>query len=384
MLINGSTDIPAEGIIELVSICLCTYFRYNGSFYRQDKGTPMGSPLSCLIAETVMRTLEKSAMNKYKPKMWVRYVDDTFVIIKRTDVQIFHDLINSIYPDIQFTREEETNSQLPFLDVLVKRDPENNLRTEVYRKDAYAEVILHYDSNHPYAHKINCVTALFNRAETLCSESTQLEDEKRYLFDLFKRNGYPKSFIRNCLRKKPPTPNPVTRNEENSPLIKWIPLPYIEGVSESVARQLRKHNINIAHKPTATIRNLLVKPKDKLSTMDKTKVIYKIPCHSCEKAYCGQTGKKLASRLHEHSLAVKRHDTKSQVAMHSLETGHRFDFANTKIVGTATNKKSREFIEAWNSTDDCLNRHVDLDPTFVALKNHWTRKKPISRNPVLS
>ncbi len=47
--------------------------------YDQLKGTP----ISGVIAEAVLQRLEKEALEEYRPKMWLRYVDDTFVIIKR-------------------------------------------------------------------------------------------------------------------------------------------------------------------------------------------------------------------------------------------------------------------------------------------------------------
>ncbi|BHF79256.1 Alpha-(1,6)-fucosyltransferase [Sparganum proliferum] len=42
-------------IIELLELCLKTFFTFNGQVYEQNKGTPMGSPLSGLIAEAVLR-----------------------------------------------------------------------------------------------------------------------------------------------------------------------------------------------------------------------------------------------------------------------------------------------------------------------------------------
>ncbi|BHF74023.1 hypothetical protein SprV_0401710700 [Sparganum proliferum] len=61
--------------------------------------------------------------NKIRRNICARYVDDTFVIIKRDMVQEFHNALNSVSPDIQFTMEAESNKQLPFLDVLVHREP---------------------------------------------------------------------------------------------------------------------------------------------------------------------------------------------------------------------------------------------------------------------
>nr|VZI03821.1 unnamed protein product [Spirometra erinaceieuropaei] len=109
-----------KNLIDLLKHCLKTFFTFNGAVYEQVKGTPMGSPLSSLIAEAVLQRLEALAFDHYRPRLWVRYVDDTFVIINRDKIGEFTQHLNSIFPDIQFTMEEEKDCQLPFLDVLVQ------------------------------------------------------------------------------------------------------------------------------------------------------------------------------------------------------------------------------------------------------------------------
>ncbi|VDN49842.1 unnamed protein product [Dibothriocephalus latus] len=46
-------------IIKLLELCLKAFFTFNGQVYEQKKATPMGSPLSGLIAETVLQRLEQ-------------------------------------------------------------------------------------------------------------------------------------------------------------------------------------------------------------------------------------------------------------------------------------------------------------------------------------
>ncbi|BHF74030.1 hypothetical protein SprV_0401711400 [Sparganum proliferum] len=105
-------------IIELLELFLKTFFTFNGQVYEQKKATPMGSPLSGLNAEAVLQRLEQLVFSSYPPKFWARYVDDTFVVIKRSEVKAFKALLKSIFPDIQFTMEKEVNNQLPFLELL--------------------------------------------------------------------------------------------------------------------------------------------------------------------------------------------------------------------------------------------------------------------------
>ena len=87
----------------------------------------MGSPISNLIAEAVMQRLEQSIVGQLKPKVWIRYVDDTFVIIKRNDVHEALNCMNHALDGIRFTLEVEQDRRLPFLDILVERTTEGTL-----------------------------------------------------------------------------------------------------------------------------------------------------------------------------------------------------------------------------------------------------------------
>ena len=77
------TSIPAPQLVELVELCVrSSYFQFQDSFYEQVDGTAMGSPLSPVIANLYMESLEGTAIRSaaLQPNLWVRYMDDTFVI----------------------------------------------------------------------------------------------------------------------------------------------------------------------------------------------------------------------------------------------------------------------------------------------------------------
>nr|VZH94581.1 unnamed protein product [Spirometra erinaceieuropaei] len=92
-------------------------------------------------SEWTVKSAERLVFRSYSPKLWARYVDDTSVVIKRNGVQDFKVLLNSIFPDIQFTMEEENNNQLSVVDVNVARTASGRIRTAVpvYMDTAPAE-----------------------------------------------------------------------------------------------------------------------------------------------------------------------------------------------------------------------------------------------------
>ncbi|KAJ4426021.1 hypothetical protein ANN_27648 [Periplaneta americana] len=69
--------------MELLDICLkTTYFVFNNRLFQQNEGMAMGSPLSSLISNIYMEYFEELALStaSHKPTLWLRYVDDTFII----------------------------------------------------------------------------------------------------------------------------------------------------------------------------------------------------------------------------------------------------------------------------------------------------------------
>nr|VZI41105.1 unnamed protein product [Spirometra erinaceieuropaei] len=221
----------------------------------------MGSPISGFIAEAVLQRLESLVFQHHRPKFWARYVDDTFVVVERDQVLTFQEHLNAVFPDIQFTMEEEENNQLAFLDVLVGSKDCGGPKTKVFRKATNTMQVLNFNSNHPISHKRSCVRTLFRRVETHCSEPEDKIAELQYLRRVFKANGYPRNFVGRCIRKRDKRPNRRDTKFSRAP-------PYIKNVAEAVGRLLAPPGFGVAHRPEATIRRLFMKPKDPLSRLE--------------------------------------------------------------------------------------------------------------------
>ena len=100
------TNLTPAQIADLLNFVLrSTYFQYNGSIYEQKDGAAMGSPVSAVIANIFLEDFEEHAIASaiYKPKIWKRYVDDTFTILDRDQVDGFLQHLNNQQTTIRFT-----------------------------------------------------------------------------------------------------------------------------------------------------------------------------------------------------------------------------------------------------------------------------------------
>ena len=100
-LLVSRTMLSVDSIIELLTLCLkTTYFSYEDSLYQQTDGAAMGSPLSPIVANIYMEFFEQKALELTytKPDIWLRYVDDTFILWphNRHDLDNFLNHLNSI------------------------------------------------------------------------------------------------------------------------------------------------------------------------------------------------------------------------------------------------------------------------------------------------
>jgi len=130
-----------------------------------------------------MENTETRALETFvdPPRSWKRYVDDTFVIMKRSKFSEFLTHLNTIESCVQITMEKEKEGCLPFLDLLIKRSPSGHLLSAVYRKPTHSDRYLNFRSEHPIQHKQSVVNTLLERATNLSSTLLDLSNELKYV-----------------------------------------------------------------------------------------------------------------------------------------------------------------------------------------------------------
>ena len=179
--LNSHTrNVQMDNLTEMLTLCVETnYFGMGSDIYQQEEGLAMGLPLSLVLANMFMEYFEEMALwsTSLKPSIWLRYVDDTFILWPhQEDVQILLDPVSSIRPSLQFTMDKELDNKLPFLDVFVTRT-EQGFRSSVYRKPTFTGQYLNFNSHHPYTVKKGIVRCLQHRSNTISSDNDAYQEK---------------------------------------------------------------------------------------------------------------------------------------------------------------------------------------------------------------
>ena len=164
-----------EFILEGIELILKNNsFYFDGTFYRQIKGTAMGTKFAPTYATLSIAYLEVKLYERvntecgeeytgYFKQYWKRFLDDCFIPWTRseTDLDKLHFIIllsppflylNSLHPDIKFTKEY-SNKEQAFLDVLLKNE-KGHIETDIHYKETDSKQYLLFSSCHPVILKL--------------------------------------------------------------------------------------------------------------------------------------------------------------------------------------------------------------------------------------
>ncbi|XP_018399984.1 PREDICTED: uncharacterized protein LOC108777557 [Cyphomyrmex costatus] len=121
--ISRGCPLPREEFQKAIKFVLeSTFFVFDNKTYRQYFGTPMGSPLSPIIADLVMRRLETVTLPPFRGDLlfYFRYVDDVCMAILAEKIDTLFQAFNSFHPRLQFTLEIG-GDKLNFLDTTISK-----------------------------------------------------------------------------------------------------------------------------------------------------------------------------------------------------------------------------------------------------------------------
>ena len=339
-----------DAYLSVAKLCMKqNVFSFRGKFYKQTFGLSMGSKLSPLLAELFMSDFETNAQKqKGFPRIWKRYVDDIFALVRERDLPQTLIMLNSLHSSINFTVEKENEGKLPFLDLLISKKEDNTLSFGIYRKPTSTDRYITADSNHFGAQKQAAFHSMAHRLHSIPMEKEEFETEIHKIRQAAVQNGYDHSFVNKILRKheRKKHRRDATTLEPEREDIKRISLPFYPAITNKIKNTLRKHGFAIVYKSVNTLRDNLVNLKDKIVS-DERSGIYQIPCNDCTAVYIGQTRRKFKVRLKEHKKAVENNRTcESSVAAHTTSQQHTIDWESAELIKTV---RKVSLLNAWES-----------------------------------
>ena len=203
LLLNDSTlcdrwNLTCEEKLQALELCLNpTLFTFQGRPYRQTDGIAMGSPVSPIVANIFMSNFEEKILSTYtpSPKVWCRFVDDTFVILKQSETKTFFEFLNNQCSFVKFTVElENSNGILCFLDSKITRSSNGMLNSSVFKKPTHSDRYLDFHSAHPLYVKSNVVENLFSRIERIVTSEEDEIKERAVVLDTVDLRRITKNF----------------------------------------------------------------------------------------------------------------------------------------------------------------------------------------------
>lgn len=358
------------------------YFIFNGNFYSQPTGLPMGAPTSPLFADIFMTNLEKTFLHlpQFKPHIsfFYRYVDDIICLWTGTRRQLdqFLNHINNLSPSIKFTLEIESNKSLNFLDLTISHH-NSTFDFNIYRKPTYSDCLIPFSSSTPLPHKLSSFHFLIHRLLTVPLSSDNYNTELNTILFLASTNGYPTNLVHKIIKKKKQKiilKSIYTPQIQNEPK-KYKRILYTPQTAPLIQKTFKKLNFTPAFYTTSSISHTLDNSKiDKTHPTEKSG-IYQLTCNDCQMFYIGKSDRKLSVRQKEHLAAYRlKNPDKSNFAEHLISENHSPTNISFKPIHSSYNPIKTHTLEQYYI--------VNSPPDYLINQQTQFQISPFLKNPI--
>ena len=357
----------------ILDTCQKTAFLYNGQIYEQRDGVSMGASLGPVLANIIMTECEKIVVQKLiaqnKIKFYVRYVDDTLLLVKRTDIEYILKKFNAFdkTKNLRFTVDRFENCNPHFLDLEICPDG-----LSIFRKNTFTGQYTNAESFAPWHRKTAWIRSLVNRAKRICSKS-KLHTELQTIKQFASWNRYPIKVVNSIIKRV--LSKPQSNESNTNEIVDNVEKVYfnVHYAGDTADHLIKKCWRKLARCTTKEVRfvtsysttqiSFFTNMKDKIPTLSKSNVIYEFTCPGCSATYIGLTVRTLFQRTKEHASreesAIRNHLDECLNCEHLFSINNLFsndvipeDFKlnlvqnNVKIIGSAP-WHTLEFKEAY-------------------------------------
>jgi hypothetical protein len=346
-----------------------------------------------------------------QPKLWKRFIDDIICIWQHGEEELkkFMDYLNNQHNTIKFTFEANKN-EIPFLDTITYRTPDNKLGTKVYHKPTDNKQYLHYTSSHPLKQKNSIPYGLLIRSKRICSDPIDHEKEARDIRNKLLRRGYPRilldeaqtrisnksrdELLKPTMRQEKETIKCITTYNPSNPPLNEIVRKHADILEQTRKQNIKKEDIQVIYRRSQNLKDLLVrgkiniehkqricqpcgKPRCKTCMKVNTTttatssnnisypirgtfncqshhIIYLMTCNICHIQYVGESSNTLNTRFRGHESAIRTKQL-HPVAQHYNTNNHTEEAYTVTVLDKENDKNKRlRLEETWMVLMDTL------------------------------
>ena len=298
-------------------------------------------------------------------------------IPRRDPADEFNVCLNAVHERVQFTREEEENRSIAFLDVFVTWKEDGKLATRVYRKPSNTNIGLKPQSCQDPKTIVASFKGELCRCHRLCSNPEQIKKEIEFTLDLYEDNGHNRQRLKliadsytpptetekkNKKDKKKDKKTQSTTDRQTKNLFDLLPfvgvnlsddeeeedklyacIKYIPELAPQIKRSLAKAGISTTFTSAPKLKDILCNRNNTQPDTTQKKGVYKYTCTCSPNAsYIGQTGRSYAIRWEEHAKAIQKEQWHhSGITQHYQHCQHKFDKANFTVITNMQDKNKR-------------------------------------------
>ena len=193
--IEKDTKLPMEEFIKGIDVIMNSlYFKFGENHYQQVNGLPIGLSVLSTLANIVIQDIEEEIMKKHKKEItfYGRFVDDSYIIIKKDKIETIVKKIDSFDERIKLTYE--LNNSINFLDLKIIKNKDKTISIDMFKKPTFSGRYINYLSDHSMSTKIGIAK---NLADKIIKISDKIFHKKN--LKIAKRelllNSYPREFI---------------------------------------------------------------------------------------------------------------------------------------------------------------------------------------------
>ena len=218
------------------------YFEFDTKVHQQISGIVIGTKFApsdtCIFMDKVENEFLET--QTIKPLVWLRYIDDIFLIWNESEekLETFLKNLNEFHPNLRFTSEKSKTS-VNFLDLTINL-LDQELETNLYCKPTDCHQFLDFNSAHPLHIKTYIVYSQGLRIKRSCSSNLAIENHMKNLRGWFRNRGYPKNLVDNQLKRVIETSSisRCTRQRENGVPLVLTDHPRFSRVNSIIKQQL--------------------------------------------------------------------------------------------------------------------------------------------------